>query len=330
MARRKHGAFAGGDWHTFRHGTPPHTRRPYLSKAPPSRVFTGQERSGAIERAAELLATATLSKFEHEAACRYGLRLGLINRGAAWDDADVESASIVNAALDKIGATRPTFLQGQREFTTPPENCQRCGRELDDEARGNYRRYCSDTCRNAARAYAADFYRVTEDLARASARYVVAKDTAPERPCEICGKPFRAFLGSTRTCSPECARAIRSDRVPPRPCHCCGKMFRPHSNTKAGKFCSPECALETRRAGAAPPIEPRACECCGKAFTPATKTARTCSPACSAEMKAKALPPRPCDFCAEWFQPRSGHARFCSPRCKDDFRYHPERAALCA
>ncbi|HWA18960.1 MAG TPA: hypothetical protein VG757_08175 [Devosia sp.] len=323
---RKHGAFAGGDWSTYRYGEPRHSRRPYLSKREQTRLYDGQARELVVSRTAEILGTATLSKFEHEANARHGLRVGLIYRGATWQPADDEAASIVAAALDKIGARRPTFLQGQREYTTPPENCQRCGAELDDAARGQYRRYCSDQCRDAARVYAADLYQVTEAIARANARYVVAKDSVPERPCEVCGTPFRAFLSSTRTCSPECARAIRSDRVPPRPCHHCGKMFRPHSNTKAGKFCSSECSIAAQRAAAAPPLAPRPCACCGRLFTPATDKARSCSPACAAELKAAAQPQKHCAFCGDLFQPRNGQQRFCSVRCKDDFRYHPERA----
>lgn len=88
------------------------------------------------------------SKFAFEAICRHAIRATLCLRGWGWSDADAVAAQIVAAALNQIGARRPTWKEGQPEWTqdgfAPIERtrCIRCRSLLE----GAQTKYCSDLC----------------------------------------------------------------------------------------------------------------------------------------------------------------------------------------
>lgn len=316
MPGRIHGRYSG--WSEYRYGED-EERRPYLAKRRPT-IVPEKERRGLIGQTAEILATAELSKFEHEASCRYGIRTTLVLQGNPWQASDDEAASIVTQALDRIGAVRPMFPEGQPEFTLSPKHqCQRCGAPLSDDA--GHRRFCSEECRESAKRYRNDFWQRIEDGARAVASYATAKANAAVRQCIVCGSPFRATTESTRTCSRDCAARSRRT-VPERACAHCGETLGPHSLTKAGKFCSPECHAASRRV-----LVEQACQECGTGFVPSRTGMKFCCHECSVLARAKVeRPPKVCQFCGHDFTPKTSHAKFCTPLCKERARMHKVRA----
>lgn len=316
MPGRIHGRYSG--WSSYRYGES-EERRPYLAKRRPT-IVPERERRALIGETAEILATAELSKFEHEASCRHGIRTTLVMQGNAWTLSDEEAASIVTQALDRIGAVRPHFLEGQPEFTlSPGHQCQRCGAPLGDEA--GHRRYCSRGCYESAKRYRNDFWQRTENIARAAAAYATAKANAAVRQCIVCGAPFKSTVADQMTCSRDCASRSRRT-VHERACEHCGEPFRPHSLTKAGRFCSPVCAAAAQRKH----LE-RGCAECGTPFLPKSAGMKFCCHECSVLARAKVeRPPKVCHFCGHDFTPKTSHAKFCTPLCKERDRMHKVRA----
>lgn len=91
----------------------------------------------------------TPTRLNHEAATRHGIRASLCWQGWSWQDADTMAAEIVTAALDRIGAKRPTWLEGQPAAfqdgaSVPRERCLGCGAALLGEV-GHA--FCSRGCR---------------------------------------------------------------------------------------------------------------------------------------------------------------------------------------
>src|SRR5690606_16914077 len=80
--------------------------------------------------------------------CRHEMRSGLCLRGWPWADADAAAAEIVAAALNMVGARRPTWQQGQPEYVQfgvvleERTRCVVCGWKLPE----GHRLYCSPTC----------------------------------------------------------------------------------------------------------------------------------------------------------------------------------------
>lgn len=101
-----------------------------------------------IDVAVHILKQGEASKYEFEAFCRHDLRSRLCLEGWRWSEADTAAADVVGTALNRIGAERPTWKQGQPEYTqegfAPIERtrCVSCGDNLPEENR----LFCSRTC----------------------------------------------------------------------------------------------------------------------------------------------------------------------------------------
>lgn len=115
----------------------------------------GENRHGAlVQRVAAFMRQEweegrTPSKLNHEAAVRTGIRTSLCRQGWAWSDADDMARDIVVAALNRIGAKRPTWLEGQPAHfqdgaSVPRERCLCCGATLLGEIGVSF---CSRGCR---------------------------------------------------------------------------------------------------------------------------------------------------------------------------------------
>jgi len=85
----------------------------------------------------------------YEAPMRHGLRVRLILEGWGWTDADAAAADIVKTALNQVGAQRPTWEEGQPEYSQQGAGaliertrCVRCHKPLE----GIQRKFCSDLC----------------------------------------------------------------------------------------------------------------------------------------------------------------------------------------
>lgn len=311
----------------------------YGSASPVSlpRVFTGEKRKSAAARVMDVLRDWRSTPFEHEAAVRAGIRASLCLQKHPWQVADNEAAALVEEALHLLGAKRPTWLQGQPQYTIPVESCQNCGGPLDADDTANHRRFCSPECTAAAKQYRADWHAKIEAIARSVAWYTVSKEKQPERECEVCRKLYRPgtldYMRNTDTCSPECARQLVARRQPERECAGCGTRFKPVVGH--GKFHSVECREayrnRTRIAATAEKNAPRPCDQCGKQFTPSRADARFCGERCNwqwqnAKAKAQrreANAPRPCanPECNEVFEPETARAKYCDRRCANRAAY---------
>ena len=149
------------------------------------------------------------SRFAFEGACRHGVRAGLCLDGWPWHDADRAAEDVVSRALAMIGATRPTWKEGQPEWTQDGhapierESCIRCRKPLPE---GHWK-FCSELCTSAFHADQSRRRRGEELNAYARARYaagIKAPRLAP-RPCEECGAMFVTRRKETRFCSKKCA-----------------------------------------------------------------------------------------------------------------------------
>lgn len=115
---------------------------------PKPRKLNRDRRRHLVETVAGILARGEWSKFSYEAACRYGLRRAFCRQGWRWIEADATAADIVAAALRSIGAQRPTWKEGQPEWTQDGfapvlrTRCLRCHKPLE----GIQRRFCSALC----------------------------------------------------------------------------------------------------------------------------------------------------------------------------------------
>ncbi|MFC3725450.1 hypothetical protein [Neoaquamicrobium sediminum] len=162
-----------------------------------------------------------------------------------------------------IGAKRPTWEQGQPEFTEPiSSRCLNCRRVMPEFEEGRQRRkYCSAECFSAYhdRRYAEDHRE--EAKATTQAWRDARREAAPPKPCEWCGTPFKPLQQANRPeprfCGKSCAaRWGNSQRKetfgwiaqprkkrppePPRACWECGRMFRPDFPDK--RYCQKLCS----------------------------------------------------------------------------------------
>lgn len=113
------------------------------------RKLNQARRNHLIDKTAKILNTGEASKFEFEASCRHGIRSSLCLQGWSWTDADLIATEIVAAALNRIGAERPTWAEGQPEYTQngggaliERTRCIRCHTQLPE---GHYK-FCSKLC----------------------------------------------------------------------------------------------------------------------------------------------------------------------------------------
>jgi predicted nucleic acid-binding Zn ribbon protein len=163
-----------------------------------------------VRQVADVLKQYRASPFQFEAPCRYAIRAQLCLEGWDWHAADQEAHQLVQAALDLIGARRPSWSQGQPEWAQEgvradePLHCKRCSKVLPE----GHKLWCSHTCYSAARAD-----RMTRDEKE---RRRIASDASqaawrarqPYRSCEECGKAFKPAKQSAkdqRFCSRRCA-----------------------------------------------------------------------------------------------------------------------------
>lgn len=250
------------------------------------RIFEGRARDDITTKTAAILATGRSSKFENEADCRHGLRQALVLAGHRWPIADLEAASIVGAALDRIGAVRPPWSVGQPEATIGRENCQNCRLPISDEDMAAGRRFCSDWCAASAKTHRQEWFALTEERARHAANFVAATAIAPLRQCTVCPKSFRSMNPEQTTCSKKCGAAWRIKAQLDRTCAraSCGKAF--HADHAYRRFCSPDCA----RLGLAEeqPMKICADPDCLKEFRPKHPKGTYCSKRCSSRSASRA------------------------------------------
>src|SRR3546814_7130493 len=75
------------------------------------------KRRALVDRNAAAMSRAEPTAVSLEGELRHRLRSSLCRQGADWILADLLAAAIVEDALRKVGAQRPTWQQGQPEWT---------------------------------------------------------------------------------------------------------------------------------------------------------------------------------------------------------------------
>lgn len=115
------------------------------------RKLNRDRRSHMVRLVADILRGAEPTPFAFEATCRHRIRAALCLKGWSWQEADDIGKDIVEAALRQVGAVRPTWKEGQPEYTqeghVPADRtrCIRCNRPLE----GYQRKFCGSLCANA-------------------------------------------------------------------------------------------------------------------------------------------------------------------------------------
>jgi hypothetical protein len=173
---------------------------------------------------AAILFAGEPTKFCYEGYCRAALRCGLIlQEHHSWRLADALAESIVKKALADIGARRPNWAEGQREYTAvpgfaPAERyfCARCARPLPE----GRRLYCSRICSQGA--------------------------TNDRRYSEL-----REMSESAREAMKMLRRQAKSDHFAARrtiTCPVCSGLHEYKPGANARSFCSRSCAAKARHA----------------------------------------------------------------------------------
>jgi len=290
-----------------------------------SRKLNRNKREHLVSTVALMLKQGQPTRFAFEGACRHGVRSSLCLQGWAWCDADAAAASVVSAALNRIGAERPTWAQGQPGYTeegfAPVQytRCVHCHSNIGDEVVSG--KFCSELCRNAN--YQQIYRQFDLRVSLAERHAIKAADAEHNRKqremdCEHCGKVFTRLLGkkSQRFCSPECAHeASKTERrrIADKACLQCGTMFRPKSD--ASKYCSATCMGQAFSAAMRRP--PTTCEACGKKFRAVIPTRKFCSIECRA-VGLRGRPEQPCANCGTMFKPKMSKGKvsqYCSRAC---------------
>lgn len=287
-----HGRCSG--WTEYRYGTADKPTLAPVKKPPP--IFSGGKRKHAVEKVNALLTGWQLTHFEKEGVTVAGLRSGLCLSGYGFDRSDAEARSLVVEALRAMGARRPTWEEGQREYVASPDYCRTCRGPLDEESLTSGVPFCSAECAQATYVRREFQERTRRDRAYAEVAHAVQTLRAPRRECAHCGKPFRARYASIY-CSNTCR--AESDRVlEDRACKQCGKSFRPTNQTTT--FCSRPCARRDQFTCA--PAVAKSCGWCGETFDSRDPRSIFCGGGCKSMAndarrgKLKRISPRVFDY----------------------------------
>ncbi len=175
----------------------------------PARKLSKDRRRTIRERIVLLMRAIEPTPFAAEGPCRHGVRSALCLEGWPWLQADGAAAEIIAAALSTVGAKRPTWYEGQPEWTQPGalpiqrERCIRCGKRLPE---GHFK-FCSKDCSDALHEERQSSRLREEEMLRARAYRAAYRASAPEQRCEGCGGMFRPGKKGQRYCRPACVQA---------------------------------------------------------------------------------------------------------------------------
>lgn len=206
------------------------------------------------------------------------IRSSLCLSDHGWEVADREARDLAAEVLRLMGAVRPTWEQGQREYVEPRENCRWCATPLPEEEFGGLRKgyFCSVECARAAILHRELKTTKRQDKVAVAAHSIIERATRPTMTCEQCGKNFKPYTRTAidqKYCSHHCS-ALAHRTVEERACKTCGAMFRPKQLAKAGLYCSDACFR-------ARTLPARECILCSTVFIPKMETAQFCSETCN-------------------------------------------------
>lgn len=209
-----------------------------LSRPAKRRKLPRERRRVLIGRVLDVMRVGLPTYFAFEGSCRAGLRSEFCLQGYAWAEADATAMDIVATALRFLGAQRPTWQQGQPEWTedgfSPIERtrCVHCGGSLPE----GHTKFCDSVCSIAHRRQgAAKWGETMSRVERLSAWAAQTAKTKKERmeAYGITSQDWRNAYHST----------LRSERRAEargsRECRGCGKPFAAERND--AQYCSKRC-----------------------------------------------------------------------------------------
>lgn len=173
----------------------------------PARRLNRDRQKAIRDKIVAIMRAVEPTPFAAEGPCRHGIRSSLCLQGWSWANADAVAAEIVAAALNIVGAKRPTWYEGQPEYTQPGalpiqrDNCIRCRKPLPE---GHYK-FCSKVCSDAYHGHRANLHKREEINATRRARMAAWTASQPERVCEECGVFYKPRTPDQRFCSGQCA-----------------------------------------------------------------------------------------------------------------------------
>jgi hypothetical protein len=308
-----------GGWDEYRFGP---KKKPSLAK-----VFDKGVRQRVVEDVLDLLRDWRATPFENEGPVRHSVRSAICLQGHSWPSADAEAEILVNSAFKSMGAHRPTWDQGQREYTLPLENCNWCSGALDEVQIMRRNRFCSTMCAQSAIRHRDWQTTLHESTIGRAAHKMIVRSQNPERPCAHCKRPFHpAKTGDQNYCSKTCADKgkiqLQQHCANPR----CNKVFLPLSSGNK-HYCSSRCRSQVGRCVQEISVK---CEQCARPFVAARNDARFCGQRCRDQHKtdreaiAAGRQPRRvddaivrcCEYCGGTFSARSTRAGYCTVDCR--------------
>jgi hypothetical protein len=171
--------------------------------------YTGKSRRRMVSAIADVLRTGEPTIFRFEAVCRHTLRSVMVLRGRSWPLSDQLAAEVVRSALQLIGAQRPPWLWGQREYTADSSatriavtHCLNCGTQLEDERT----KFCSGRCGNHYRKVAEKTVEaIAADRVRSAAAREAYREKVSALRCEACEHEFKPSYPGQKFCSRQCS-----------------------------------------------------------------------------------------------------------------------------
>lgn len=300
----KDGYFSG--YSEYRYGS---AARVTLAGKTSRPIISQKRRVHIVDQVIDLLKGWEHSPFEREADIRHGLRRGLCLDGHNWARSDIEAENIVAAGLQRLGAKRPSWAEGQPHYTDGPDTCALCKGSIANDDRTRGQRFCSAECARMFLTRRDGPIKGHADRLMSSAEKLIQRLKSTPRPCAVCGTSFRRSDPAARFCSLRCAH-IRESAIPERQCQQCGAMFRPSGNQKSGKFCSKACQFAAARI--LPDVQ---CPTCQYSFKPRTTRQIYCSKVCG-DQRHRLSYVLICQYCRGSFESPSDSAMFCGTACR--------------
>lgn len=267
-----------GGYTTFRHGTIA-IRETHGSvdarsritlagqkKQPP--IFNKDKRRHVIDTLFKAMSDWRFSPFQYEGVTRAHIRSFLCLKGYGWERADAEAACLVAQVLQ--GYQRPSYNEGQRNFTASIVTCKGCGGPLDDYEISNWIRFCCDECRRMAERRETGL----------SAGFIEQGPTKCQNPkCSNIFYPRDAFQ---EFCCRRCSVEGRGLLLPIKDCAYCDAPFQPAN--ESALYCSARCnnRAKTQRKGERrkEKRQDQSCLHCGSIYTPKKAGGKFCSESC--------------------------------------------------
>ena len=161
-------------------------------------IFKKDKRRHLIEDVMNMFGDWRLSRFEREASVRTGLRSELCLSGYDWKRSDDEAAVIVAEAFRLLGAARPSWQEGQWEYTISRDYCAWCHSPIDDEDRTDGQRFCSPHCARCSLEWRARSERGESKAIVQAARALINRRSRPARlkfvACQVCAEVGTKFV----------------------------------------------------------------------------------------------------------------------------------------